>query len=113
MIINLLKIHSVTLSIIVGEIPALSTHSTTAPVIEVLAVATAVEDSTAPGANTETSWNVNGPHRSVDSGELWSIVSTQLTGGLIIHLVTPLTRLLWLHVNEIRPPLQVVNTPPT
>ena len=49
-----------------NDIPSLSLHSTTVPVIEVLAVATAVEDSTASGANTETSWNVNGPHGSVE-----------------------------------------------
>ena len=55
---------------IVGERPALLMHSTSVPVIEVLAVATAVEDSTAPGANTETSWNVNGPHGSVEMGGL-------------------------------------------
>ena len=98
---------------LVNTIPALSLHSTTVPVIEVLAVATAVEDSTASGASTETSWNENGPHGSVEMGELWSMVSEQSTGWLKIHLVVPLLRLSFLHVNEICSPAQAANTPPT
>ena len=57
------------LPIVVGIIPALSRQLTTVPVIEVLAVATAVEESAVIISLicvdiTVTFWNVNGPQGS-------------------------------------------------
>ena len=104
---------SETLPTLLKLIPAPSLHSTTAPLIETLAVATAVELKMAPGIISVTPWNVKGPHGSVEMGGLWSINVIQSTGELLIHLVTPLAALLWLHVIVMLLPAQAVSTPPT
>ena len=57
-------IHSVILPTMLDVIPALSRHSTTVPVIDVVAVATAVEFSW-QHETTVTSTNVKGPHAAL------------------------------------------------
>lgn len=96
--------HNVRLPIRFGEIPVLSLHSTIAPVIDVLAVATAVEFKAPSSISTVTSSKVNGPQGLVVIGGLWSMALVQLIGAPNDQLVTPVTKLTWLHFNEILSP---------
>ena len=62
-------IHSVILPNTLNDIPALSLHSTTVPVIDVVAVATAVEFRWQHD-NSVMSTNVKGPHALTEIGGL-------------------------------------------
>ena len=87
--------HNVILPITFGEIPVLSLHSTTAPLMAELTVATAVEFNKLPSIITDTLSNVKGPHELVMMGGLWSMTaSLQSSGALKDHLVTPVNKLL-------------------
>ena len=73
--------HNVTLPIRFGASPVLSRHSTTAPLMVEVAVATAVEFNKRPNIISVTSWKVNWPQGLVVMGGLWSMIaSLQLSG---------------------------------
>ena len=82
-------IQSVICPIILKLNPILSLHSTLVLVIDVLAIATAVDTTSSRCPRIDISWNVNGTHKSLKDTGLCLTIVVQLIGGLNLHAVSP------------------------